>query len=47
MTQAVRGSVVAAAIVFALVLSPSLAAWAQAPLSHQDPLAGSRAAEAT
>jgi cytochrome c2 len=42
MTQAVRGSVVAAALLFAMVLSPSLAAWAQAPLSHQDPLAGSR-----
>jgi cytochrome c2 len=42
MTQAVRGSVVAAALLFAVVVSSSLAAWAQASAPSQDPLAGSR-----
>ena len=40
MTQAVRGGVVAGALLFAVVLASSTAAWAQA--SAPPPLAGSR-----
>jgi cytochrome c2 len=42
MTEAVRGGVVAGALLFAAVLASSGSAWAQVSAPPQDPLAGSR-----